>query len=65
MYEANKSTFSLPANPAGAEFKTAWQDAVNRVLNGQQDPQAALDQAQQEAQTALDTAWANWDKQPK
>ena len=43
MYEANENTFSLPANPADAEFKTAWQDAVNRVLNGQAEPQEALD----------------------
>jgi multiple sugar transport system substrate-binding protein len=61
-YAANDATFSLPANPADAEFKTAWQDAVNRVVNGQQEPKAALDQAQQEAQKALDAAWAEWDK---
>jgi multiple sugar transport system substrate-binding protein len=59
MYEANDHTFSLPANPADAEFKTAWQDAVNRVLNGQQEPKQALDQAQEEAQKALDEAWAD------
>jgi multiple sugar transport system substrate-binding protein len=58
-YEANDHTFSLPANPADAEFKTAWQDAVNRVLNGQQSPQDAMDQAQEEAQAALDAAWAS------
>ncbi|MDF1605773.1 extracellular solute-binding protein [Nocardioides sp. YIM 152315] len=61
MYAANDHTFALPANPADAEFKTAWQDAVNRVLNGQQDPQEALDQAQDEAQSALDEAWGKWD----
>ena len=52
------SGFAMPANPAGAEFQQAWQDAVNRVLNGEQTAQEALDQAQQEAQTALDKAWA-------
>ncbi|MFB4275328.1 MULTISPECIES: ABC transporter substrate-binding protein [unclassified Nonomuraea] len=62
FYEANKNTFSLPANPADSEFKTAWQDAVNRVLNGQEEPQAALDKAQQDAQKALDEAWAGWTK---
>lgn len=62
MYEANDHAFSFPANPADAQFKTAWQDGVNRVLNGQQEPQEALDQAQQEAQKALDEAWANWDE---
>lgn len=60
-YEANEHTFSLPANPADSEFKTAWQDAVNRVLNGQQEPKAALEQAQNEAQEALDSAWAEWE----
>ncbi|MEU4364501.1 ABC transporter substrate-binding protein [Promicromonospora sp. NPDC023987] len=63
MYAANDHTFTLPANPAGAEFETAWQDAVNRVLNGQQEPAAALAQAQEEAQSALDEAWATWDEQ--
>jgi multiple sugar transport system substrate-binding protein len=61
VYAANDNTFALPPNPADAEFKTAWQDAVNRVLNGQQDPQEALDQAQDEAQSALDDAWGAWD----
>jgi multiple sugar transport system substrate-binding protein len=61
MYEANDHTFTMPANPAGAEFETAWQDAVNRVLNGQQEPAEALAQAQEEAQSALDEAWATWD----
>jgi len=61
-YEANDNTFSMPANPAGEEFQTAWQDAVNRVLNGQQDAQAAMAQAQKEAQAALDEAWSNLDK---
>jgi multiple sugar transport system substrate-binding protein len=50
---------AIPANPAGAEFRQAWQDAVNRVLNGEQTAQEALDQAQEEAQFALDEAWAN------
>ena len=63
VYAANDNTFALPPNPADAEFKTAWQDAVNRVLNGQQDPQEALDQAQDEAQAALDEAWGKWDDQ--
>lgn len=63
MYEANDHTFVMPANPAGAEFETAWQDAVNRVLNGQQDPAEAMAQAQEEAQSALDEAWATWDEE--
>ena len=58
MYEANDSTFALPANPADAEFKAALQDAVNSVLNGQATPEEALAEAQENAQTALDEAWA-------
>lgn len=61
-YEANENSFSLPANPADAEFKTAWLDAVNRVLNGQAEPAESLQQAQEEAQTALDAAWEQWDQ---
>jgi multiple sugar transport system substrate-binding protein len=61
-YLANDNTFALPANPAGEEFETAWQDGVNRVLNGQQKPQAAMAQAQEEAQAALDEAWAEWEE---
>jgi multiple sugar transport system substrate-binding protein len=56
VLEAQDSAFSMPASPAGSEFLTAWQDAVNRVLSGQQSPADAMKQAQQEAQTALDNA---------
>jgi multiple sugar transport system substrate-binding protein len=48
--------FIIPASPAGAEFQQAWTDAVNRVLSGQQSPKKALDQAQKEAQKAIDKA---------
>ncbi|WP_127573342.1 extracellular solute-binding protein [Georgenia faecalis] len=63
MYEANENSFAYPASAADNEFKTAWNDAVNRVLNGQEEPQAALDRAQEEAQSALDQAWAEWDEE--
>jgi multiple sugar transport system substrate-binding protein len=53
---AQDSAFSTPASPAGSEFLTAWQDAVNRVLSGKQSPAEALAQAQEEAQQALDNA---------
>ena len=58
MYEANDNTFALPANPADAEFKSALQDAVNSVLNGQATPEEAMATAQETAQSALDEAWA-------
>ncbi len=57
MYEANDNTFALPANPADAEFKSALQDAVNSVLNGQATPEEAMATAQETAQSALDEAW--------
>ncbi len=53
-----ENAFAIPANPAGSEFRQAWMDAANRVLNGEQTAQEALDQAQQEAQAALDEAWS-------
>jgi multiple sugar transport system substrate-binding protein len=56
VLKAQDSAFTMPASPAGSEFKTAWQNAVNRVLSGEQQPADALRQAQQEAQRALDAA---------
>ncbi|WP_199425325.1 extracellular solute-binding protein [Actinotalea solisilvae] len=61
IYEANEASFTYPANPADAEFKTAWQDGVNRVLNGQASAADSMAQAQEEAQAALDEAWSEWD----
>jgi multiple sugar transport system substrate-binding protein len=49
-------SFALPASPAGGAFENAWTSAVSRVLAGQQTPQQALEQAQREAQHALDAA---------
>jgi multiple sugar transport system substrate-binding protein len=60
-YEANDHTFSMPAMPAGEEFEAAWQDGVNRVLNGQMGAQESMARAQDEAQKALDEAWTQWD----
>jgi multiple sugar transport system substrate-binding protein len=48
--------FTIPASPAGGEFQQAWMDAVNRVLAGSQSPKKALDQAQREAQRAINRA---------
>jgi multiple sugar transport system substrate-binding protein len=58
MYEANQNTFSLPANPADAEFEDAMFEAVNSVLNGEAEPADALAEAQETAQEALDEGWA-------
>jgi multiple sugar transport system substrate-binding protein len=56
VLDAQEAAFSLPSSRASAEFQAAWQDAVNRVLAGEQEPAEALAQAQTEAQEALDAA---------
>jgi multiple sugar transport system substrate-binding protein len=56
VLDAQEAAFSLPSSRASAEFQTAWQDAVNRVLAGEQEAAEALAQAQTEAQEALDAA---------
>jgi multiple sugar transport system substrate-binding protein len=56
ILRTQESGFSEPLTPAGEEFKTAWQDAVGRVLDGKQRPAEALAQAQRQAQAALDKA---------
>ncbi|RMI38336.1 extracellular solute-binding protein [Streptomyces triticirhizae] len=56
LYAVQDDSFSVPANAAGTEFRKAWQSAVNRVLSGDQEPEEALRQAQDLAQTALDIA---------
>jgi multiple sugar transport system substrate-binding protein len=56
LVNIGKYGFIIPSSPAGAEFQQAWMDAVNRVLAGSQTPKQALDQAQKEAQTAINKA---------
>ncbi|GAA3352721.1 extracellular solute-binding protein [Streptomyces antimycoticus] len=56
LFDISREGFAVPSNAAGTEFKNAWQNAVNRVLSGEQSPQQALDQAQKVAQSALDIA---------
>ena len=46
--------FELPPSPGGQQFVQAYIDAINRVLTGDQSPKQALDQAQREAQKAID-----------
>jgi multiple sugar transport system substrate-binding protein len=50
------NSFGISVSPAGEEIKTDWTNAVNRVLQGQQSPKQALDQAQQEAVSAISSA---------
>ena len=56
LVRAPRYVFSIPLSPASAEFKQAWTDAVTRVLEGRQTPKRALDQAQREAQAAINRA---------
>jgi multiple sugar transport system substrate-binding protein len=58
LVKAQDGAIGIPTSPASSEFQQAWQDAVNRVLAGQQSVEEALAQAQTEAQAALDKAWA-------
>jgi multiple sugar transport system substrate-binding protein len=56
LVRAPRYGFAIPSSPASAEFQQAWQDAVNRVLERRQTPRQALNQAQREAQAAIDKA---------
>jgi multiple sugar transport system substrate-binding protein len=53
LVNAPKYGFELPPTPAGAKFADAYNNAVQRILNGQQSIAAALKQAQSEAQAAI------------
>jgi multiple sugar transport system substrate-binding protein len=49
----SKYGFELPPTPAGSKFTDAYNNAIQRVLTGQQSIKAALAQAQREAQAAI------------
>ncbi|MCU1491879.1 MAG: sugar transporter periplasmic protein, partial [Acidimicrobiaceae bacterium] len=55
-YSVENGSFTVPASPASEEVQTAWTNAVNAVLQGQMKPKQALDQAQSQAQSAIDQA---------
>jgi multiple sugar transport system substrate-binding protein len=50
------AAFVLPPSPASEEIQLAWATAVDDVLNGNADAQSALDQAQTDAEDAVDQA---------
>jgi multiple sugar transport system substrate-binding protein len=56
LVRAPRYAFALPSSPAGQQVKQAWTDAINRVLARQQTPKQALDEAQREAQRAINQA---------
>jgi multiple sugar transport system substrate-binding protein len=53
LVHAAKYGFELPPSPGGQQLVQAYIDAINRVLAGQQSTTAALNQAQKEAQAAI------------
>lgn len=53
LVDVQRYGFEQPSSPGGAEYAQAMTDAVNRVLSGRQTPRQALNQAQKEAQTAI------------
>ena len=56
VLDTQDKAFGTTPSGAGQEFVTAWTDAVNRVLAGQQSATDSLNTAQQDAQAALDSA---------
>jgi multiple sugar transport system substrate-binding protein len=48
------SARSMPPSPAGAEVKTEWQAAANRVLLNGDDPADVLGEAARQGQAAID-----------
>jgi len=50
------TAFAMPATGAAEEFRQAWIGGVNKVLEGSAEPAAAMQAAQQEAQSAIDSA---------
>jgi multiple sugar transport system substrate-binding protein len=55
VVDNQENAFGFPPSPAGEEFQQALNDAVDRVINGE-DIQTALQEADQEAQDAVDAA---------
>jgi multiple sugar transport system substrate-binding protein len=53
LVHAGRYGFELPPSPGGQQFIDAYTNAINRVLAGQQSVKAALNQAQREAQKAI------------
>jgi multiple sugar transport system substrate-binding protein len=54
LVAAGRFGFEMPPSPGGAQIVDATVAAIQRALSGQQTPKQALDQAQREAQRAID-----------
>jgi multiple sugar transport system substrate-binding protein len=57
-YKVEPYSFTIPNSPASEAVNTAWTTSVTAALNGTMTPTAALDQAQSQAQTAINQAVA-------
>ena len=55
VVDNQESAFGFPPSPAGEEFQQAVNDAVDRVINGE-DIETVLREADEEAQAAMDAA---------
>lgn len=55
-YASTEYGFAIPSSRAGSEIKTAWTNAVNRVLSGEAKPGPSMKQAQSEATKAFSAA---------
>jgi hypothetical protein len=55
VYKRQDVAFSLPPVAAAERFQAIWQEAVNRVLNQNVSAQDALSQADEEAQSEIDS----------
>jgi multiple sugar transport system substrate-binding protein len=53
LVAAGRFGFEMPASPGGAQLVDSTVAAINRALTGQQTPRQALNQAQREAQQAI------------
>jgi multiple sugar transport system substrate-binding protein len=59
VVEQMPNAFSLPPVPCGQQFRDAWQEAVQRVLEDGMSAADSLAQAQTEAQDAIDAGANN------
>jgi multiple sugar transport system substrate-binding protein len=55
-YKVEADSFTVPASPASEEVNDAWTTAVTAALNGQESPTNALNQAETQAQNAINNA---------
>jgi multiple sugar transport system substrate-binding protein len=55
-YASTDYGFAIASSRAGSEIKTAWTNAINRVLSGESKPASSMKQAQSEATKAYSAA---------